>query len=77
MRFFTDTKKGNDVRGHHGHAGAFRGRRAKHWAARMWLYENPAPEDIIKMLEEYQRDLEQEVESVAQRIAELKQAQNA
>ena len=53
------------------------GRRARHWKARMWLYENPSNEDLIKMLEEYQRDLEQEVETVADRIRELKESQDA
>ncbi len=40
--------------------------------ARRWMRENPSNEEIIAMLEEYQRDLEQEVANVADRIRHLK-----
>jgi len=39
---------------------------SRHWGE--W-----SPEDMISMLEEYQRDLEQEVEDVAERIKRLKE----
>ena len=45
------------------------GFRAMH--ARRWLRDNPAPEEVVAMLTEYQRDLEQEVANVADRIAGL------
>ena len=66
------------MKGHYGHAaGAMWGRRARHWKARMWLHENPSTDELIAMLEEYQRDLEQEVANVADRIRELKESQEA
>ena len=37
-----------------------------------WMDEGPSPVDKLRFLEEYQRDLEQEVADVASRIAELK-----
>ena len=49
-----------------------RGRRSRHMAARRWMAENPTTEQIIEMLEEYQRDLEQKVADVASRIEKLK-----
>lgn len=52
--------------------GPGRGRRSRHMAARRWMAENPTPDQIITMLEEYQRDLEQQVADVASRIEELK-----
>ena len=66
------------MRGHYGPGpGATRGRRARHWKARMWLHENPTSGELIKMLEEYQRDLEQEVETVADRIREIKESEGS
>lgn len=61
---------------HHSRPAASRGRRARHWRARMWLHENPSTDELVEMLEEYQRDLEQEVETVADRIRELKETQD-
>ena len=52
--------------------GPGRGRRSRHMAARRWMAENPTTEQIITMLEEYQRDLEQQVADVASRIEKLK-----
>ena len=65
------------MHGHHRGPGTSRGRRARHWKARMWLHENPSTDELVAMLEEYQRDLEQEVETVADRIRELKETQDA
>jgi len=45
--------------------------------ARRWMYENPSPGEIIEMLEEHQRDLEQEVANIASRIKEMKEAKTA
>lgn len=53
----------------HGHPG--RSSRAR---ARWWMYENPGTDEIIEMLEEHQRDLEQEVANIASRIKEMKTA---
>ena len=62
------------MRGHHHHQRGPKGhpgyRRAMR--ARRWMKENPTNEEIIAMLEEHQRDLEQEVASVADRIRTLK-----
>ena len=52
--------------------GPGRGRRSRHMAARRWMAENPTTEQIITMLEEYQRDLEQQMADVASRIEKLK-----
>ena len=41
------------------------------------MYENPSPGEIIEMLEEHQRDLEQEVANIASRIKEMKEAKTA
>lgn len=46
--------------------------RAMH--ARRWLADNPSTEAVVAMLTEYQRDLEQEVADVADRIAELQRS---
>lgn len=46
--------------------------RAMH--ARRWMDDNPSSATIIAMLTEYQRDLEQEVANVADRIAELQRS---
>ena len=59
---------GKGSRGHGGHGRSSRSR------ARQWMWENPAPDEIIEMLEEYQRDLEQEVANIASRIKEMKEA---
>lgn len=45
--------------------------------ARRWMRENPSPTEVIAMLSEYQRDLEQEVADVADRIAELRRIAGA
>lgn len=45
--------------------------------ARMWMWENPTDDEIIEMLEEYQRDLEQEAANVAERIRRIKEKQDA
>lgn len=37
-----------------------------------WRGERPSEAETVEMLEEYQRDLEQEVEDVAQRIREIR-----
>lgn len=41
--------------------------------ARRWMRDNPTNEEIITMLEEYQRDLEEEVAKVAGRIRRLRE----
>ncbi len=41
--------------------------------ARRWMRENPTNEEIVAMLEEYQRDLEEEVANVAGRIRRLRE----
>ncbi len=38
-----------------------------------WWREEMSRDDLVAMLEEYQRDLEQEVEDVAERIKRLKE----
>lgn len=38
-----------------------------------WWYHEVSDDDRIAMLEEYQRDLEQEVEDIAERIKRLKE----
>ncbi len=58
--------------GKHGHA-----ERTSRARARWWMYENPSDDEIIEMLEEHQRDLEQEVANLASRIKELKDARAA
>jgi hypothetical protein len=58
------------MRGPHHHKGAHF-RRAMH--ARRWMREHPTNEEITTMLEEYQRDLEEEVANVADRIRRLRQ----
>ena len=58
------------MRGPHHHKGSHF-RRAMH--ARRWMRENPTNEEIIAMLEEYQRDLEEEVAKVAGRIRRLRE----
>ena len=52
---------------HRGHPGFRRAMRA-----RRWMKENPTNEEIISMLEEYQRDLEEEVATTAERVRRLK-----
>ena len=61
--------RGSRMHGKHGHSTRSR--------AREWMWENPAPDEIIEMLEEYQRDLEQEVANIASRIKEMKEARSA
>ena len=58
------------MRGSHHHKGPHL-RRAMH--ARRWMRENPTNEEIVAMLEEYQRDLEEEVANVAGRIRRLRE----
>lgn len=41
--------------------------------ARRWMREHPTNEEIVEMLEEHQRDLEEEVATVADRIRRLRQ----
>ncbi len=50
-------------------------RRSRGWRARAWLWENPSPEELVELLEEYQRDLEEEAAHVADRIRDLKESQ--
>lgn len=61
------------------HSRHCRGNPAFHRAmrARRWMKENPTNEEIIAMLEEHQRDLEQEVENIADRIRSLQDEANA
>ncbi len=40
--------------------------------AQRWMYENPSEDEIVAMLEEHQRDLEQQIEDVRTRIEEVK-----
>lgn len=63
-------KRGRGSRMHPGHGGP----RSR---ARKWMYENPSPDEIIEMLEEHQRDLEQEVANIASRIKHMKEATTA
>lgn len=58
------------MRGPHHHRGPHF-RRAMH--ARRWMRENPTNAEIIAMLEEHQRDLEEEVAKVAGRIRRLRE----
>ena len=58
------------MRGHHTHKGPHL-RRAMH--ARRWMRDNPTTDQIITMLEEHQRDLEEEVANVADRIRRLRE----
>ena len=51
----------------------FGGPRGRGWSrAQRWMYENPSDEEIIEFLEEYQRDLEQQIEDVRTRIEDIK-----
>lgn len=59
------------MRGPHHHKGGAHLRRAMH--ARRWMREHPTNEEIVEMLEEHQRDLEEEVATVADRIRRLRQ----
>ena len=52
-------------------SGTHRGRKTRDMTARRWLAENPTNEQIVEMLEQYQRDLEQKVADVVSRIEEL------
>ena len=54
-------------RGSRGPFGRGRGSRAQRW-----MYENPTDEQIVEFLEEYQRDLEQQVADVRTRIEDIK-----
>ena len=58
-------------RGLHGRGPNYRN--GRHGRARRWLHENPAPEEVIGFLEEYQRDLEQQVADVAERIKQIRE----
>ncbi len=49
--------------------------RSGRWRAIAWLYDNPSREELIELLEEYQRDLEEEAAHVADRIRDLKESQ--
>lgn len=40
--------------------------------AQQWMYDNPSDEQIIGFLEEFQRDLEQQIEDVRTRIEDIK-----
>ena len=40
--------------------------------AQKWMYENPSDEQIILFLEEFQRDLEEQIEDVRTRIDEIR-----
>ncbi len=53
-------------------AAGFSGPRGRGSRARRWMYENPTDEQIIEFLEEYQRDLEQQIEDVRTRIEDIK-----
>ncbi len=61
------------MKGHHSHHGRGNPKFRRAMRARRWMKENPTPEEIIAMLEEHQRDLEQEVENVAARIRSLEE----
>lgn len=40
--------------------------------AQRWMYDNPSDSEVIEFLEEYQRDLEQQIEDVRTRIEEIR-----
>jgi len=46
--------------------------RSRSSRAQRWLYENPTDDQIVEFLEEYQRDLEQQIEDVRSRIDDIK-----
>ena len=50
-----------------GSRGKGRGRRAQRW-----MYEIPTDDQIVEFLEEYQRDLEQQIADVRTRIDDIK-----
>jgi hypothetical protein len=54
-----------------GFRGPFGGR-GRGSRAQRWMYENPTDEEIIEFLEEYQRDLEQQIADVRTRIDDIK-----
>lgn len=51
---------------------SFRSGYGKSSRAERWLYENPTEDQIVAFLEEFQRDLEQQIEDVRTRIEEVK-----
>ena len=58
---------------HHLHHGRDMGPRARRaMRARRWLRGHPTNDDIVAMLEDYQRDLEEETARVAERIRRLR-----
>ena len=54
-----------------GSGGPFGGR-GRGSRARRWMYDNPTDEQIVEFLEEYQRDLEQQIADVRTRIEDIK-----
>ena len=48
------------------------GGRGRGSRAQRWMYENPTDQQIVEFLEEYQRDLEQQIADVRTRIEDIK-----
>ena len=54
-------------RGPRGRSGRRGGSRAQRW-----MYDNPTDDQIVEFLEEYQRDLEQQIADVRTRVEDIK-----
>ena len=46
--------------------------RSRSGRAQRWMYDNPTDDQVVEFLEEYQRDLEQQIEDVRTRIQDIK-----